>query len=191
MDNNEPQKFPNLHSVLLTNHFNHSQMKWLLEKVPKVKEAADEGNLNFGTVDTWLMRNLTKEKSFVTDVSNASRTMLMDIKSLKWSQDLCDFFGIDMSCLPTIKSSSEIYGYVSYEGCPLPSNIPLGGCLGDQQAALVGQKCFKPGMAKNTYGTGCFMLYNVGPEVVFSNHGLLSTVAYQLGSNEPPTYALE
>ena len=115
----------------------------------------------------------------------------MDIKSLNWSQDLCDFFGIHMSCLPTIKSSSEIYGYVSYEGCPLPSNIPFGGCLGDQQAALVGQKCFKPGMAKNTYGTGCFMLYNVGPEVVFSNHGLLSTVAYQLGANEPPTYALE
>jgi glycerol kinase len=115
----------------------------------------------------------------------------MDIKTLKWSPKLCNFFDINQSFLPTIKSSAEVYGHIAYDGCPLPSSIPIAGCLGDQQAALVGQKCFNAGMAKNTYGTGCFMLYNVGPKVVYSNHGLLSTVAYQLGKDEPPTYALE
>ena len=134
---------------------------------------------------------MTKENAFVTDVTNASRTMLMDIKTLKWCSNLCNFFGIDKKCLPEIKTSSECYGHISYKGCPLPSAVAFAGCLGDQQAALVGQKCFYPGMAKNTYGTGCFMLYNVGSEAVYSKHGLLSTVAYQLGPNEPPTYALE
>ena len=117
--------------------------------------------------------------------------MLMNIKTLQWDSKLCDFFGIAQECLPDIKSSAENYGHISYKGCPLPESIPITGCLGDQQAALVGQKCFQAGMAKNTYGTGCFMLYNVGSEVVYSTHGLLSTVAYQLGPEVAPVYALE
>jgi len=115
----------------------------------------------------------------------------MNIKTLQWSPELCTFFGVKEDCLPTIKSSAEIYGLIQYKDCPLPSKIPIAGCLGDQQAALVGQHCFQAGMAKNTYGTGCFMLYNVGSKVVYSTHGLLSTVAYKFGADEPPAYALE
>ncbi len=115
----------------------------------------------------------------------------MNIKSLQWDDKLCTFFGIDKNCLPEIKSSAEVYGHITYPGCLLPKDLPIAGCLGDQQAALVGQKCFTAGMAKNTYGTGCFMLYNVGPKVVYSTHGLLSTVAYQFGSKSRPSYALE
>lgn len=137
------------------------------------------------------LRNLSKERSFVTDVTNASRTMLMNIKTLQWDPNLCKFFDINPDFLPAIKSSAEIYGHLGYEGCPLPETIPICGCLGDQQAALVGQKCLEAGMAKNTYGTGCFMLYNVGNEVIYSRHGLLSTVAYKLGPTSPPVYALE
>ena len=165
-------------------------MKWMMENVSKVKEASKANKLQFGTVDSWLIWNLTQEKSFVTDVTNASRTMLMNIKTLNWDEKLCDFFQINQECLPKILPSASLYGHIGYEGCPLPSNLPISGCLGDQQAALVGQKCFSAGMAKNTYGTGCFMLYNVGPEVIYSKHGLLSTVAYQFGE-DPPVYALE
>ena len=165
-------------------------MKWMMENVDKVKEAAKANKLHFGTVDSWLIWNLTKEKSFVTDVTNASRTMLMNIKTLNWDSKLCDFFQISQECLPQIlPSASSKYGSIGYQDCPLP-NLPITGCLGDQQAALVGQKCLTAGMAKNTYGTGCFMLYNVGPEVIYSQHGLLSTVAYQFG-DDPPVYALE
>lgn len=114
----------------------------------------------------------------------------MNIKTLQWDSQLCEFFGIDKACLPVIKSSAEVYGQLGYEGCPL-TNVPIAGCLGDQQAALVGQKCFQAGMAKNTYGTGCFMLYNVGNDVVYSSHGLLSTVAYKLGPQAATVYALE
>ena len=117
--------------------------------------------------------------------------MLMNIKTLQWSPELCAFFGIQERCLPKIRSSAEVYGSIYYQDCPLPSSISIAGCLGDQQAALVGQQCFQAGMAKNTYGTGCFMLYNVGSKVVYSTHGLLSTVAYKFGAQEPPAYALE
>jgi len=175
----------------VSTYFSASKMKWLMENVPKVKEAAEKGQLMMGNIDAWLIWNLSKEKAFVTDVTNASRTMLMNIKTLKWDPKLCDFFGVAEECLPSIKSSAEIYGHISYENCPLPDTIPIAGCLGDQQAALVGQKCFQAGMAKNTYGTGCFMLYNVGTEVIYSTHGLLSTVAYKLGPDVPPVYALE
>ena len=115
----------------------------------------------------------------------------MNINTLQWSPELCAFFGIDKECLPKIRSSAETYGSICYKDCPLPSSIPIAGCLGDQQAALVGQHCFQGRMAKNTYGTGCFMLYNVGSKVVYSTHGLLSTVAYKFGAQEPPAYALE
>ena len=166
-------------------------MKWMMENVNKVKEAANDGSLHFGTVDSWLIWNLTKEKSYVTDVTNASRTMLMNIKNLKWDSKLCEFWQIKEEFLPKILPSANLFGHIGYEGCPLSNtNIPISGCLGDQQAALVGQKCFSAGLAKNTYGTGCFMLYNVGPEVIYSTQGLLSTVAYQFG-DQPPIYALE
>lgn len=174
----------------ISTYFSAGKMKWLMDNVAEVKAASDNGNLMFGTVDSWLLWHLTGKKSHVTDVTNASRTMLMDIKSLRWDPNLCALFDLKMSSLPTIKSSAETYGFLQFEGCPF-KKVPISGCLGDQQAALVGQKCFKAGMAKSTYGTGCFMLYNVGPEVIFSNEGLLSTVAYQFGNNSPPTYALE
>lgn len=117
--------------------------------------------------------------------------MLMNIKSMQWDSGLCDFFGISQACLPQIKSSAEVYGHLGYADCPALTDVPIAGCLGDQQAALVGQKCFAAGMAKNTYGTGCFMLYNVGNDVIYSSHGLLSTVAYKLGPQAATVYALE
>ncbi|KAJ1654356.1 Glycerol kinase [Dispira simplex] len=145
-----------------------------------------------GTVDSWLIYNLTGDAKHdgihVTDVTNASRTMLMDIRKLAWSDDLCQFFQISRQALPTIVSSSEVYGHVA-EG-PL-KGIPIAGCLGDQQAATVGQKCFRSGEAKNTYGTGCFTIFNTGHDLAFSDQGLLSTVAYQLGPKAKPVYALE
>ena len=135
-------------------------------------------------------RNLTGGKAHVTDVTNASRTMLMNIQTLQWDQELCRFFGVDINTLPEIRSSAEVYGKLDFKDNPLPG-LPIAGCLGDQQAALVGQKCFKPGLAKNTYGTGCFMLYNVGQKLVYSNSGMLTTVAYQFGKGTLPTYAFE
>ena len=143
-----------------------------------------------GTVDTWLIWNLTNRTQYVTDVTNASRTMLMNIETLEWDPELCSFFGVDSNILAKICSSAERFGDTNYENCPFP-NVPIAGCLGDQQAALVGQNCLKEGMAKNTYGTGCFMLYNVGEKVVYSNQGLLSTVAYRFGATSKPVYALE
>jgi glycerol kinase len=112
------------------------------------------------------------------------------LQTLQWDEELCQFFGIKMSSLPKIKSSAEIYGRMNFAGCPI-NGVPISGCLGDQQAALVGHKCFKAGMAKSTYGTGCFMLYNVGTNVIYSKQGLLSTVAYQMGPDLPPVYAFE
>jgi len=140
-----------------------------------------------GTVDTWVIWNLTNKKIFITDVTNASRTMLMNLSTLQWDKDLCDFFEVPINVLPEIKSSSEVYGNI--ETGPL-SGIPIASCLGDQQSAVVGQLCFGKGEAKNTYGTGCFMLYNTGSEIVTSTHGLLTTVCYKFG-NEQPVYALE
>lgn len=175
----------------------YGQMKWLLENVEAVKGAHLRGTLMMGTVDTWLIWNLTGRKRYVTDVTNASRTMLMNIRTLQWDPDLCSFFGVPIEVLPEIVSSSEVFGPVSYEGCPFRPTagggaVPVvAGCLGDQQAALVGQHCVEPGKAKNTYGTGCFLLYNVGPEPVFSTHGLLTTVAFKFGKDSSPVYALE
>jgi len=168
---------------------------WLLENVPKVKEAYDAGRLAFGTVDTWLLFHLNggqKGKYFVTDSTNASRTGFMNLHTLKYDDRLLGFFGLDQTkfYLPKIVPSSdaEAYGYVSKGLC---KGIKIAGCLGDQSAALVGQQGFTPGSAKNTYGTGCFMLYNVGEKPVISSHGLLATVAYDFGGNRKPAYALE
>ena len=173
-------------------YFSAVKLKWLLENVEAVKKARDEGRLMFGTVDTWLLYKFTGGKDggvFYTDVTNASRTMLMDLKTLDWDQETCDFFEISKKSLPEIKSSSEVYG--SFKGQGFLNNVPIAGILGDQQAALVGQLCFKKGMLKNTYGTGCFMLCNTGTEIVHSTHGLLTTVGYKLGPNAPCFYALE
>lgn len=144
-----------------------------------------------GTVDAWLIWNLTggpRGGQFVTDVSNASRTLLMNVRTLKWDPCLLTAFDVDPSILPTIKSSSEIYGHI-VDG--YLAGVPISGCLGDQQAALVGEGCFKAGMCKNTYGTGCFLLANVGERPIASKHGLLTTVAYKFGPDAPTIYALE
>uniref|UniRef100_A0A915JI23 glycerol kinase n=1 Tax=Romanomermis culicivorax TaxID=13658 RepID=A0A915JI23_ROMCU len=153
-----------------------------------------------GTIDTWLIWNLTGGLDcgvYITDVTNASRTMLMNIRSLNWDTKLLTFFELDQSYLPEIRSSSEIYGHIKVNSIEQDSTefslngVPISGCLGDQQAALVGEACFEEMSCKNTYGTGCFLLSNTGLRPVFSKHGLLTTVAYKFGPNQPPCYALE
>jgi glycerol kinase len=171
----------------ISTYFSGVKLRWLLDNVPKVQQALKENRLLFGTVDSWLLYKLCKGNPHITDVSNASRTMLMSLKELKWDPELLNFFDIPASILPEIRSSSEVYGEIN-DG-PL-KGTPISGCLGDQQAALVGQRCLEPGTVKNTYGTGCFMLYNTGEKPVFSKHGLLSTVGYKFGSS-PAVYALE
>ncbi|KAG6454184.1 hypothetical protein O3G_MSEX008547 [Manduca sexta] len=175
----------------LSPYFSAVKLRWLSDNVDSVKVAMKKGSCRFGTVDTWIIWNLTGGPNggkHITDVSNASRTMLMNIENLNWDPLLMRFFEVPKSVLPEIKSSSEIYGYIS-DG-PL-KGVPISGCLGDQQAALVGQMCLQKGQAKATYGTGCFVLYNTGDIRVNSSRGLLTTIAYQLGSNNPPSYALE
>ncbi|KAK5799314.1 hypothetical protein F5H01DRAFT_357162 [Linnemannia elongata] len=177
----------------LTTYFSAVKLKWLLENSSEVKEAHDNGNLMFGTVDSWLIYNLTGGKEggvHVTDVTNASRTMLMDIKTLQWSEEALKFFGINADILPEIKPSSTLFGKVQHPALEQLQDVPIAGCLGDQHAALVGQHCFQVGEAKNTYGTGCFMLFNTGSKITPSNNGLLTTVGYQF-EGEPAAYALE
>jgi glycerol kinase len=166
-------------------YFSGLKLKWLLEHVPGLAEEAKNGDALFGTMDTWLIWKLTGAHK--TDVTNASRTQLMNLKTLAWDEDILQEWGIPKAMLPEIVSSSETFGIIEKENF---SGIPITGCLGDQQAALVGQTCFEKGMAKNTYGTGCFMLMNTGKEVVTSRHGLLTTLAYKLG-DAPAHYALE
>ncbi|MCB8925568.1 MAG: glycerol kinase GlpK [Ardenticatenaceae bacterium] len=176
----------------LATYFSGLKVKWLLDNVPAIREAADAGNALFGNIDTWLIWNLTggvNGGAHVTDVTNASRTMLMNLDTLSWNTDIAAAMGIPMSMLPTIKSSSEVYGYTLENG-PFGGRIPVAGDLGDQQAATVGQACFSPGEAKNTYGTGCFMILNTGTEPVPSKNGLLTTLCYKFG-DEPAVYALE
>lgn len=195
--NNVPNKTRNknylkpLCGLPMSPYFSAVKLRWLYDNVAKVKRAMNEGRCLFGTVDTWIIWNLTGGRDgglHITDVSNASRTMLMNIETLKWDPTLIKFFGVPASVLPTIKSSSEVYGPIKTG--PL-AGIPLAGCLGDQQAALVGQQCLNRGQAKATYGTGCFLLYNTGTARVESAHGLVTTIAYQLGPEQPPVYALE
>eukprot|EP00026_Physarum_polycephalum_P005264 Phypoly_transcript_05295.p1 GENE.Phypoly_transcript_05295~~Phypoly_transcript_05295.p1 ORF type:complete len:550 (+),score=73.52 Phypoly_transcript_05295:122-1771(+) len=175
----------------ISTYFSGIKFRWMLDNVPEVKKRCDEGKALFGTIDTWLIWNLTGgvgKGIHVTDVTNASRTLMMDLKTCKWDPELCKFLEVPSNLLPEIKSSSEIYGELA-DG-PL-AGIPIAGDLGDQQGAVVGQGCFKVGEAKSTYGTGCFMLYNTGETIVHSDHGLLTTVAYQLGPKAKPVYALE
>lgn len=175
----------------LSPYFSALKLRWLLDNQPKVKAALAQDKLMFGTVDTWLIWNLTggpNGGAHVTDVTNASRTMLMNIETLKWDTMLCNFFEVPMAILPQIRPSADVYGTIR-EG-PM-AGIRLSGCLGDQQSALVGQQCLAKGNAKATYGTGCFLLYNTGPINVDSTNGLLTTVAYQLSADHHPVYALE
>ncbi|KAM8800728.1 glycerol kinase 2 [Rhynchonycteris naso] len=175
----------------LSTYFSAVKLRWILENIEPAQKAVEEGRALFGTVDSWLIWNLTGGVNggiHCTDVTNASRTMLFNIHSLEWDKDLCNFFEIPMNILPNVCSSSEIYGKMKAGAL---EGIPISGCLGDQSAALVGQMCFQEGQAKNTYGTGCFLLCNTGSKCVFSDHGLLTTVAYKLGRDKPVCYALE
>eukprot|EP00842_Homolaphlyctis_polyrhiza_P001949 jgi/Hompol1/2755/HPOL_001449-RA len=183
--------FQHICGLPLSTYFSGVKLRWLLDSIGAVRDAQVDGRLMFGTIDSWLIYKLTggvQGGVHVTDVTNASRTMLLNLKSLKWDPDMMDFFGVSEAILPRICSSAEIYGYIA-DGAL--KGIPISGNLGDQQAALVGQRCFEPGMIKNTYGTGCFMLCNTGTEPVFSQHGLLTTVGFQLGKDAPTFYALE
>lgn len=168
-------------------YFSGTKVKWILDNVPGAREKAEMGDLLFGNIDTWLIWNLTSGNTHVTDYSNASRTMLFNINTLQWDEDILKELNIPKSMLPEAKPSSFIYGYAVKE--LLGAEIPISGAAGDQQAALFGQACFHPGMAKNTYGTGCFMLMNTGEKLVGSNNGLLTTIAW--GLNGKVEYALE
>ena len=169
-------------------YFSGTKVKWILDNVEGAREKAENGELLFGNIDTWLIWNLTRGKVHVTDYSNASRTMLYNIKELKWDEKILKELNIPMSMLPEVKPSSCVYG-VTDEHTFGGAQIPIAGVAGDQQAALFGQACFEPGMAKNTYGTGCFMLMNTGETPVASNNGLLTTIAW--GIDGKVEYALE
>jgi len=180
----------------LATYFSGPKIKWILDNIPGTRDRALKGELIFGNMDTWLIWNLTGQH--ITDVTNASRTLLMDLKKLDWNEEILRILGIPRAMLPAICSSSEVYGHVG-AGSPRPEwdetilslqGIPVAGDLGDQQAALFGQTCYSPGEAKNTYGTGCFMLLNTGEEPVPSENGLLTTLGYKIGNN-PAVYALE
>ena len=168
-------------------YFSATKLKWILDNVDGAREKAERGELCFGTVDSWLLFKLTKGKVHATDVTNASRTMLYNIHSLQWDEELLTLFGIPRAVLPEVRSSSEVYGYT--DQIITATNIPICGMAGDQQAALFGQMCIQPGMVKNTYGTGCFMLMNTGNQPILSKHNLLTTIAWQIG--DTTHYALE
>ncbi|SMX87451.1 glycerol kinase GlpK [Brevibacterium aurantiacum] len=186
-----PDKYKDRVGLPLATYFAGPKAKWVFDNVEGVKESAEAGELLFGTMDTWVLWNLTGGVNggvHVTDVTNASRTMLMNVKTLDWNEEIAGDMGIPVSMLPEIKSCSEVYGYGAKNG--LIIDTPICGILGDQQAATFGQACFEKGQAKNTYGTGNFMLINTGTEPVASKNGLLTTVAYKIGDAEA-VYALE
>lgn len=173
--------------LVLDAYFSATKLKWILDNVEGSREKAEAGDLCFGTVDTWLIWKLTRGKMFITDVSNASRTMMFNIRTMDWDDDLLKLFNIPRAILPEVKQSSEVYGETSTT--LFSTKIPIAGIAGDQQAALFGQMCTKPGMVKNTYGTGCFLLMNTGNEAVYSKNNLLTTVAWKI--NGEVSYALE
>lgn len=168
-------------------YFSASKIRWILQEVPQAREMAKAGNLLCGTIDTWLIWKLTKGRVHITDYSNASRTMLFNIHELKWDEELLELFEIPASMLPKAMPSSQIYGYV--DASYLGGEIPIGGVAGDQQSALFGQRCFEKGQGKHTYGTGGFLLLNTGEEPVYSNHNLVTTIAW--GLENKVWYALE
>jgi glycerol kinase len=184
-------RFADTVGLPLATYFAGTKIKWILDNVEGAREAADNEELLFGTTDTWVLWNLTGGPNggvHVTDVSNASRTLFMDLETLEWRDDILEVFGVPRSMLPEIRSSSEVYGHASSHS--LLRETPIAGILGDQQAATFGQAAFDAGQSKNTYGTGNFLIFNTGQEIVRSQNGLLTTVAYKLG-DDAPRYALE
>lgn len=173
--------------LIIDSYFSATKIRWILQEVPGAKELAEAGKLAFGTVDSWLIWNLTDGKVHVTDVTNASRTLLYNIHELQWDQELLTLFGIPKSMLPEVKSSSEVYAETA--GKLLGRKVPIAGIAGDQQAALFGQMCTEKGMVKNTYGTGCFILMNIGQTPVLSKNNLVTTIAWKIG--DKVSYALE
>lgn len=173
--------------LIIDAYFSATKIRWILENVEGARKKAEAGELAFGTVDSWLIWNLTKGEKHLTDITNASRTMLFNIHTQEWDQELLDLFGIPQSMLPEVKTCSEVYCETA--GDVLRSKIPIAGIAGDQQAALFGQLCTEPGMAKTTYGTGCFLVMNTGKEAVRSKNQLLTTVAWKIG--DEINYALE
>lgn len=174
--------------LLIDAYFSGTKVKWILDHVEGARECAEKGELLFGTIDTWLIWKFTGGKVHVTDYSNASRTLMFNIYDLKWDEELLKILTIPKAILPDVRPSSDVYGYTE-ENHFFGQKIPIAGVAGDQQAALFGQACFREGMAKNTYGTGCFMLMNTGEKAVCSHHGLLTTIAW--GLNGKVEYALE
>ena len=173
--------------LIIDAYFSATKIRWILNNVPGARQKAEEGRLRFGTVDTWLIWMLTRGEVHVTDVSNASRTMLFNIHTLEWDKELLTLFDIPESMMPQVKSSSEVYGYT--KGTLFAHEVPIAGIAGDQQAALFGQMCIEPGAVKNTYGTGCFLLMNSGEKPIMSSNNLLTTVAWKIG--DKVNYALE
>ncbi|MBU1141939.1 MAG: glycerol kinase GlpK, partial [Firmicutes bacterium] len=181
------QLFRDKTGLLIDAYFSGTKIKWILDNVKGARKKAENNELMFGTIDSWIVFKLTNSQH-ITDYTNASRTLLYNIYDLKWDQELCDILTVPMSMLPDVKSSSEIYGYtVPYHF--FGEKVPISGIAGDQQAALFGQTCFEKGMVKNTYGTGCFMLMNTGDKPIQSQNGLLTTIAW--GIDHQITYALE
>lgn len=181
-------KFREKTGLVVDAYFSGTKVKWILDNVEGARAKAEAGDLLFGTIDTWLIWKLTGGKVHVTDYSNASRTLMYNIRELKWDEELLDILTVPSSMLPSVRPSSEVYGQTD-PSIFLGASVPIAGAAGDQQAALFGQTCFKPGMAKNTYGTGCFMLMNTGSELYSSKNGLLTTIAW--GLDGKVEYALE
>ncbi len=171
--------------LVIDSYFSGTKIKWILDHVEGARQAAEQGDLLFGTIDTWLIWNMTEGEAHVTDYTNASRTLIYNINDLQWDQGMLRHLEVPQSMLPQVKPSSSLFGTYTYQG----TSIPICGVAGDQQAALFGQACFEPGMAKNTYGTGCFMLLHVGDNITHSENGLLTTLACNL--DDTPQYALE
>ena len=173
--------------LIIDAYFSGTKIKWILDHVPGARKRAEEGKLRFGTVDSWLVWRLTRGETHVTDVTNASRTMLFNIHELKWDEELLKLFNIPVSMMPEVKSNSEIYGHT--KTTIFAHKVPIAGIAGDQQAALFGQMCLDPGSIKNTYGTGCFVMLNTGEKPIVSKNNLLTTIAWQIGNKV--NYALE
>ena len=173
--------------LIIDAYFSGTKIKWILDNVPGAREKAEAGKLRFGTVDSWLVWQLTRGEVHVTDVSNASRTMLFNINTLEWDREMLDLLGIPASMMPSVRSSSEVYGHT--KTTLFAHEVPIAGIAGDQQAALFGQMCTEPGAVKNTYGTGCFLLMNTGTKPILSKNNLLTTIAWKIGPEV--NYALE
>lgn len=173
--------------LIVDAYFSATKIRWILDHVEGARQKAEEGRLLFGTIDTWLIWKLTGGEVYVTDVTNASRTMLFNIHTLSWDKELTDLFGIPENMLPVVKTCSEVYGHTA--GSIFATRIPIAGIAGDQQASLFGQMCTQPGMVKNTYGTGCFMLMNIGSTPILSKNNLVTTIAWKIG--DQVHYALE